>query len=349
MFTEEGWFTVCPEGGGKFYHLIVCGSGAVAIAIPDPAQVVNWDAVNRIATVRIPIENRGGIDASSVTISRLSATGGATIASALPTPPTDAPIRLPRWFDVNIQTPPGLKAVILSGGGLATGGGSSFLVPSAAGPGGLFFLPVDLRSTTSAPHGSAGPTPAVSSWQLLLSDANQPAVTNGAVIYHGSIVNDTGADIILNGLDLYFTMAAPNGAFTYGLAPEFLNTGGLIPPGGYNGPLFVVNWSNSPTVGAIGNGEFSLTAAPDFDLPPLTGAFSSAFNLQSLTVSRSGTNVLISWPQTGANMALESSDRAGGDSPEWDDVLSPPTLVNGQNAVVVPASASSTFFRLRSQ
>ena len=179
-----------------------------------------------------------------------------------------------------------------------------------------------------------------------MSDPNQPAVTNGTVVFHGSIINNTGTNIVLSSLNLSFSMAAAPGAYQYDLAPEFFNTGGVIPTNGYSGPLVVVTWSNAPTVGALATGDFTLTAETNLDLPPLTASFSSFYEAQVLSITPAGTNVILSWSASGSNMILETTGTLGDDYYDWGVVPQPVALSNGLNTVILPVPDQAGFFQL---
>ena len=65
-----------------------------------------------------------------------------------------------------------------------------------------------------------------------------------------------------------------------------------------------------------------------------------------LTITRSGNNVIISWPSGSGSFTLES--KADLNNPTWGTVSQTPT-VNGSNLqVVLPATTGNQFFRLKS-
>jgi hypothetical protein len=340
LFQEEGWFDFLSEGP-VYFHIIVTGNGAVAMAFPDPAQLLTrtWDRGMRTGTIRIPMENRGGLAADSVTLTTLYASGGVTIST--PTMPYQigaAAIRAPLYFDVQVSVPNGLKEFFLSGAGSANAGGVNF---PFYGPS-YFNKPVRVPSgPVEGPHQLTGPW-----WQLTLSDPDQAAVPGGTVVYHGSILNGAGEDIFLQDLDLQFSMPASPGSYQYILAPEFVATGGLIPTTGYTGPLVEIVWSSAPSPGAVGSGSLTLTAETSLNLPPVTATFSSAFEPQYLSIGLADTNVVVSWPIEGTNMVLESLTSLGDDYPEWDVIDNPVIISNGVNTVTLPQSDQSQFFQL---
>jgi hypothetical protein len=66
-----------------------------------------------------------------------------------------------------------------------------------------------------------------------------------------------------------------------------------------------------------------------------------------LSVSRGNNNTLVfSWPTSPEGFALEASDKLGTGA-SWAAVTEPVVVVNGQNTVTVPATATARFFRLK--
>jgi hypothetical protein len=66
----------------------------------------------------------------------------------------------------------------------------------------------------------------------------------------------------------------------------------------------------------------------------------------SLTVTKVGNNLLISWPSGDSSFKLEAKSDLN--SPSWTLVSTPPTLNGSRYEVVVPIGAGNQFFRLRS-
>jgi hypothetical protein len=64
----------------------------------------------------------------------------------------------------------------------------------------------------------------------------------------------------------------------------------------------------------------------------------------TLTLSRNGGQVLLSWPRLALGFGLESS---GTISSGWSAVTNPTSISGEQNTVTIDASGSMTFFRLR--
>ncbi len=72
--------------------------------------------------------------------------------------------------------------------------------------------------------------------------------------------------------------------------------------------------------------------------------FSISFPAPTLTVSRSGTNVVLTWPAS-SGLTLRSATEL--DASDWPTVSPNPVVINGQNVVTNPASGSRRFYRLR--
>jgi hypothetical protein len=64
-----------------------------------------------------------------------------------------------------------------------------------------------------------------------------------------------------------------------------------------------------------------------------------------LTVTRSGANVLISWPAPSTGFVLQDTPSVGG-SPSWSNVGLTTNVSGGTNTVTVPISSGNLFFRL---
>lgn len=65
----------------------------------------------------------------------------------------------------------------------------------------------------------------------------------------------------------------------------------------------------------------------------------------SLSIVRSGTNLIVSWPMAPAGFEVYSTPSL--ESAVWSPVNVPATFSNGRNAVTLPISAGSQFFRLQ--
>ncbi len=66
----------------------------------------------------------------------------------------------------------------------------------------------------------------------------------------------------------------------------------------------------------------------------------------SLQISRSGSQVLISWPTNATGFGLQSSDTLL-PAANWASEPTPPALVGDQNVVTLEVSVGAKFFRLK--
>jgi hypothetical protein len=64
-----------------------------------------------------------------------------------------------------------------------------------------------------------------------------------------------------------------------------------------------------------------------------------------LTITPSGSSVLISWPATNTGFVLQKTPALGA-SPSWSNVGLTTNVVDGTNTVTVPVSGGNLFFRL---
>ncbi|HEX7619018.1 MAG TPA: choice-of-anchor tandem repeat GloVer-containing protein, partial [Verrucomicrobiae bacterium] len=81
-----------------------------------------------------------------------------------------------------------------------------------------------------------------------------------------------------------------------------------------------------------------------------TSGFGVVFSLTlpappQLTITRSGTNVIVTWPANAAGFALQSATNLVSPS-VWSTNLPAPVVVNGQNTVTNAISGTRQFYRL---
>jgi hypothetical protein len=122
-------------------------------------------------------------------------------------------------------------------------------------------------------------------------------------------------------------------------------------------PEFQVNWSSVDGGGALQSrtGNFSVSGTigqPDAGpliagSQRLTGGFWSGITVPRprLRISPSARNVLIAWPDPSAGYQLEESLTLP--STFWTPVTQPPTVVNGEKQLIVPANGATRFYRLK--
>ena len=68
--------------------------------------------------------------------------------------------------------------------------------------------------------------------------------------------------------------------------------------------------------------------------------------LPALTITRSGSNVVISWPTNATGFGLQQSSALG--SPNWVGLSAPVSIVNARNQVSVTPTNRANFYRLKS-
>jgi hypothetical protein len=73
----------------------------------------------------------------------------------------------------------------------------------------------------------------------------------------------------------------------------------------------------------------------------------AAAPVPTLTVSRDGTNVIVTWPSASTGYRLEGSTTLGA-SASWTDIGDGTPITGGNFRVVVPASSAVRFLRARS-
>ena len=107
------------------------------------------------------------------------------------------------------------------------------------------------------------------------------------------------------------------------------------------------------TATAVANGTWTNM----FSLTDADGAASStateiiqvgAFGPPALAIAIAGQQVVLSWPQSAANYALQSATNFA-PSGAWSPVTNAAAMTNGQNSVTLPAAARQQFFRLSSE
>ena len=113
-------------------------------------------------------------------------------------------------------------------------------------------------------------------WSITLSEADRTGPAGSILTYSGTITNTTGSDLFIDASTLDFTASAPSSDYNFDLAPEFLDTLGIIGVISYNGPLFFVEWFATVAPNTTGKGAFELTAASPGNPATLSVAFSAA-------------------------------------------------------------------------
>ena len=189
-------------------------------------------------------------------------------------------------------------------------------------------------------------TVATAAVTFTLTPVSRSGVGSNTIAFFGTFTNSsTTTNVYLNQVQYTLTGAATN----Y-LTPEtnafFANVPGiLLANENYTDIVFAINVaSNTPpgiyagTATALGGGDMVETAT----LASLT--FELALTNTSLAVSRSGTNVLLSWPAPPASFAVQQSTNLT--TTNWVNSANVPGVTNGLNQVALPASGNK-FYRLK--
>ena len=350
LIREQGWWLDDPKlwvSEGTHYHLNLSGSGQVTIGPPKGDAFRASNVSNGSWTVILINENRGGLNADSVTITQIVAENGVTIQGPVASVNLGAmAIRQKKEFTLQAIVPPNLREFFLRWRGVATSlerPGVSF---PFEGRGRYLSKPVRIPSGPS-PLSTPSKPFAVGDWEIELTNPVQEAAAGATLIYNANVRNRTGADILLTDLHLALTTPAPVLAYEVDWAQSFLDTGGVIPLSGYSGPLIALRWLVDPPVGSITQGTLELTTDAAVSSSTLRADFTSSFRLQHLRVASTPDAVILSWPLTTTRFVLQTADEL--EDPEWYEVKGQAVQVGGTNSMTIPTSALRSFYRLSSQ
>lgn len=126
-------------------------------------------------------------------------------------------------------------------------------------------------------------------WTLTLDHPSQSGPRGSTLVFSGTITNSTGADLFLDTASIDFKA---NGPFAKDYEDSFLGLLGIIPQGGYSGPLFYIQWLPGAVPGDSGVGSFQLTA-----LAPISPSLVSAnFQAAVSSVPEPSTLALVALP-----------------------------------------------------
>jgi hypothetical protein len=178
---------------------------------------------------------------------------------------------------------------------------------------------------------------------LTLTPSVKSGVGTNEVVFAGILTNrNTTGNLFLNNIGVSFNSGGTN--FAAETNVFFANVPGILLPGeAYNDVVFAVSLSPSTP---SGNYSGTVTISGGTDIFGVNALASQTFQitlLLTLAISRSGANVVLSWPA--GNYVLQKN--ADLQTTNWITVTNAPTLVNGQNQLVLPPSAGNGFFRLR--
>lgn len=181
---------------------------------------------------------------------------------------------------------------------------------------------------------------------FVLVPSVESGIGTGEVFFTGTLANSSLTDnLFLNNIQFSFTGAATNYLVAdtnvfFANVPGILLPGEIyadvifgiiinpaVPPGNYSGTATIQGGSDIFVVGDLTNRNFQVT------LPPA-----------ALSVSISGTNLLLSWPSPPGGFVLQrNSDLT---TTNWMSVTNPVTLTNWQNQIPLAPSAGNQFYRL---
>lgn len=359
IIQEQGWWlenSALWKKEGNHYHLNLAGTGRVTISDTGKGAVafVSGDTETRTMTLGVTVVNRGGLDAGSVSVQSLTASNGVHIAGPA-TPfnlsPMPMPIQSTRSFNVECVIPEGCKAFFLRWTTLATSPdspGQFDNVITNSKPVKVQFTAAQssLGKTVSrkGPPITNGPQPAGGDWSITILSAHHEAVVGTNLVYDAIIQNDTGDELFLSDLSLWFRTPATKGTYALDWSPEFLDTGGLISTNGYTGPLVTLRWLSTPPAGAVSVGEIELVTDDSVLTPVITAEFSSGLPAPSLSIAQADGGVTLSWPADAEGLWIETATVI--EETEWIPITDSIITMGGTNYITMPITDSTAFFRL---
>jgi hypothetical protein len=163
------------------------------------------------------------------------------------------------------------------------------------------------------------------------------------------LMRDDGAVVYVNGLEVYRSNMATNGPINYlSLAAQDVTGSGSTRYYTKNvSPTNLIAGANVLAVELHQSSGASSDLRFNLQLTASSGCGSGGTELSpTLSIQRQGTNVTIRWPVTCATYVLEQSSSLGALA-AWSSVSGSLNVVNGQNQMTAPASASGRFYRLR--
>lgn len=95
-------------------------------------------------------------------------------------------------------------------------------------------------------------------------------------------------------------------------------------------------------------GRYELRVVKRASVGPNTDSYALAFDFAStkLQMTRSSTNVVVSWPINEAGLVLQFASSLPAAPGSWQTVTFSPSVTNAMNTVTLPASGSAQYFRL---
>ncbi len=180
---------------------------------------------------------------------------------------------------------------------------------------------------------------------LALTPDIRPGVGSNEVVFTGLLSNtDLTTNVYLNDIQITFLDAAPN-YLSAKTNAFFANVPGILLPGeSYSDVIFSVGVSSNIPPGTY-SGIVTLAGGTNIlDTTALTNqTFQIVITPAALNIAISGTNTLLWWPAAPVGSVLQQN--ADVTTPNWVTVTNTPSLTNGVDKVLVPAS-SNQFYRL---
>lgn len=356
MILAQGWWlpnVMLWTNEGNHYHLNLSGSGKVTIepARQNPVVTQDWHSASMVLTLAVALENQGGLDANEVTVESLSASSGVTILSpSLPLSLGSMNIRQVSPVTVRATIPNNVHSFSLSLKGTATS-------PDAPGKTNVFkVMHPSIKVPATSPLFSQKDfaqlgrfAAAPGDWSFEMFPTDQPAVVGTNLVYNATIHNNTGMELFVSDLSLWFLTPAAEGSYELDWAPEFFAIGGAIGASGYSGPLVTLRWLSPPPAGSVSYGEIELATDSLVPTPLLHATVRSGAPGIRLDISYSTNGMVCSWPAipTGQGLWLESASSP--DETEWNRVPEAVFTAGGTNSVTVTVGTGAEFFRLSGQ
>jgi hypothetical protein len=199
----------------------------------------------------------------------------------------------------------------------------------------LLSLLVLLLATFSAPADLA----------LTLLPSSKSGVGTNEVVFAGILTNrNATGNLFLNNIALSLN-GAPAGYFTAETNVFFGNVPGILLPGeAYNDVVFAVALTAAT---APGNYSGTVTISGGTNIFATASLATQTFQislLPALAITRSGANIVLSWPTSQWNFLPQQN--ADLRTTNWTTMTNSPTVQNGQNMLTLLPSVGNRFYRL---
>jgi uncharacterized repeat protein (TIGR01451 family)/uncharacterized delta-60 repeat protein len=183
---------------------------------------------------------------------------------------------------------------------------------------------------------------------MFLSGSPDPVLLGGTITYTLTVSNlgpaTAAAPVVAtNGLppNVAFVSASPGYTFV-GNVITFTNLGSIL-----NNSSATATVVLKPLVAGIITNKAGCYTTTTLDPAKANNSTSIKTLVEAMLSSRSGSNLLISWPTDVGTFKLQSATTLN--PPNWTDVTAQlPSLVGGTNTITMPLSNGTRFFRLRS-